>query len=227
MPLGRRTVPCRPHPRSEARRGVQRDTPPQGKPRSAMNDEIERFLSDVWESGGWEETEPDRVLATVLFTDIVGSSERAASLGDRAWRELLERHHELVRRQLVALPRPGGRHGRRRLLRLLRRTGAGDPLRLRDRRVDARSWASRCVPACTRANASSSTARSPASPCTPAHGSPPTRSRGGARLEHRQGPRRRLRPRLRGPRRPRAQGHPGRMETLRPQTLIPSLGEPR
>ncbi len=52
------------------------------------------LLSEVWESGGWEEAEPDRVLATVLFTDIVGSSERAASLGDRAWRELLERHHE-------------------------------------------------------------------------------------------------------------------------------------
>jgi class 3 adenylate cyclase len=41
------------------------------------------------------------VVATVLFSDIVGSSERAAQLGDRAWRELLERHHELVRRQLI------------------------------------------------------------------------------------------------------------------------------
>ena len=59
------------------------------------------FLTHVWESGGWEEPEPDRVLATVLFSDIVGSSEKAATLGDRAWRELLERHHELVRRQLV------------------------------------------------------------------------------------------------------------------------------
>jgi class 3 adenylate cyclase len=37
----------------------------------------------------------------VLFTDIVGSSEKLASLGDRAWRKLLERHHQLVRRQLV------------------------------------------------------------------------------------------------------------------------------
>ena len=35
---------------------------------------------------------PDSVLATVLFTDIVGSTQRAAELGDRAWRELLERH---------------------------------------------------------------------------------------------------------------------------------------
>ena len=63
--------------------------------------EIERFLNDSWAERAWEEMEPDRVLATVLFTDIVGSSEKAASLGDRAWRELLERHHELVRRQLV------------------------------------------------------------------------------------------------------------------------------
>jgi class 3 adenylate cyclase len=44
---------------------------------------------------------PDSVLATVLFTDIVGSTERAAVLGDRAWRELLERHHALVRRELT------------------------------------------------------------------------------------------------------------------------------
>ena len=66
-----------------------------------VTEEIQRFLTEIWESGSWEEAEPDRVLATVLFTDIVGSSEKAISLGDRAWRELLERHHELVRRQLV------------------------------------------------------------------------------------------------------------------------------
>jgi class 3 adenylate cyclase/pimeloyl-ACP methyl ester carboxylesterase len=63
--------------------------------------QAESFLRGVWEAGGWEEPEPDRVLATVLFTDIVGSSERVAELGDRGWRELLERHHELVRSQLV------------------------------------------------------------------------------------------------------------------------------
>jgi class 3 adenylate cyclase/pimeloyl-ACP methyl ester carboxylesterase len=61
---------------------------------------IEEFLTHTWEAG-WEGAEADRVLATVLFTDIVGSSEKAALLGDRAWRELLERHHELVRSQLV------------------------------------------------------------------------------------------------------------------------------
>jgi class 3 adenylate cyclase len=42
-----------------------------------------------------------RTFAAVLFTDIVGSSERAASLGDRGWRELLEKHHALVRGQLA------------------------------------------------------------------------------------------------------------------------------
>ena len=46
-------------------------------------------------------SEPDRVLATVLFTDIVGSTERAAELGDSHWRELLEEHHRPVRRELA------------------------------------------------------------------------------------------------------------------------------
>jgi adenylate cyclase len=44
--------------------------------------------------------ESERILATVLFTDIVGSTERAAELGDSRWRELLNRHHALVRREL-------------------------------------------------------------------------------------------------------------------------------
>jgi class 3 adenylate cyclase len=44
--------------------------------------------------------EPERALATVLFTDIVGSTERAAELGDRGWRDLIERHDAIVRRQL-------------------------------------------------------------------------------------------------------------------------------
>jgi pimeloyl-ACP methyl ester carboxylesterase len=45
--------------------------------------------------------EPDRVLATVLFTDIVGATEKAAGLGDRRWHELLDNHHAAVRRNLV------------------------------------------------------------------------------------------------------------------------------
>jgi class 3 adenylate cyclase len=45
--------------------------------------------------------EPDRVLATILFTDIVGSTARAAAMGDGAWRDLLARHHALVRGELA------------------------------------------------------------------------------------------------------------------------------
>ena len=68
---------------------------------AAIGGEIERFVKEVWGSGGWEEAEPDRVLATVLFTDIVGSTAKAVELGDRGWRELLERHHGLIRRELL------------------------------------------------------------------------------------------------------------------------------
>jgi pimeloyl-ACP methyl ester carboxylesterase/class 3 adenylate cyclase len=74
---------------------------PRGPGLERTLDEAETFLVDLWESGGWDELEADRVLATVLFTDIVGSSQRAAELGDRAWRELLAAHHQLVRRQLL------------------------------------------------------------------------------------------------------------------------------
>jgi len=48
----------------------------------------------------WGEPEPDTLLATVLFTDIVGSTAKAAELGDRSWRDLVARHHALVRAQL-------------------------------------------------------------------------------------------------------------------------------
>jgi class 3 adenylate cyclase len=61
--------------------------------------ELEEFLSAVTAGQGWQ-AEPDRVLATVLFTDIVGSTDRAVELGDSAWRELLHRHHEAVRGEL-------------------------------------------------------------------------------------------------------------------------------
>ena len=63
--------------------------------RDRLLDEVEQFLSVV------HEVEPDRVLATLLFTDIVGSTAKAAELGDRAWRELLGRHHQAVRAQLA------------------------------------------------------------------------------------------------------------------------------
>jgi class 3 adenylate cyclase len=60
-----------------------------------MLGEIEEFLTGVRPV-----PEIDRVLATVLFTDIVGSTERAATLGDRAWHALLDTHHGIVRREL-------------------------------------------------------------------------------------------------------------------------------
>jgi class 3 adenylate cyclase len=58
-------------------------------------DEIEEFLT-----GMRQERKLDRILATVLFTDIVGSTRQAAELGDRRWRGLLEAHHAIVRREL-------------------------------------------------------------------------------------------------------------------------------
>jgi pimeloyl-ACP methyl ester carboxylesterase len=58
-------------------------------------DELEEFLT-----GTRSPRESDRVLATVLFTDIVGSTERAARLGDARWREMLAAHHAIVRREL-------------------------------------------------------------------------------------------------------------------------------
>jgi pimeloyl-ACP methyl ester carboxylesterase len=61
----------------------------------AVADEIEEFLTGA-RGGG----RPDRVLATVLFTDIVDSTRRAAGLGDSAWRDLLERHDSLVRAEV-------------------------------------------------------------------------------------------------------------------------------
>ena len=62
---------------------------------AAILDEIEEFLTGVRRG-----PEPDRVLATVLFTDVVGSTELATRLGDHAWRDLLARHHAAVRREL-------------------------------------------------------------------------------------------------------------------------------
>jgi class 3 adenylate cyclase len=62
----------------------------------AILDEIEEFLTGVRRGPDLE-----RVLATVLFTDIVDSTRKAAELGDRRWRDLLDAHHALVRERLV------------------------------------------------------------------------------------------------------------------------------
>jgi class 3 adenylate cyclase len=63
---------------------------------AATMEATQRFISRLAQGSGSE-----RVLATILFTDIVGSTELASRLGDSAWRNLLERHHAVVRRELA------------------------------------------------------------------------------------------------------------------------------
>ena len=72
-------------------------------------DEIEQFVT-----GGLASAPADRVLATILFTDIVGSTDRAATMGDRRWRDLLERHDRIASREV-------GRHRGR----IVKSTGDG------------------------------------------------------------------------------------------------------
>ena len=103
--------------------------------------EIEEFLT-----GERHDREPDRMLATVLFTDICGSTEHAAQMGDRSWRFMLERHDALFRR---ALERHRGREVKRTgdgFLATFDGPGAGDPLRRRRgrrRRLDRPAGARR------------------------------------------------------------------------------------
>ena len=66
--------------------------------REPMQTEIRRFVEDV---SSESEDEPDTVLATVLFTDIVDSTAKAATLGDRGWHQLLADHHDRIRRELL------------------------------------------------------------------------------------------------------------------------------
>ena len=72
------------------------DHPPWiGENSSQVLDEMAQFLT-----GEWPPVETERVLATVLFTDIVDSTKCATEIGDQRWRDLLERHHNLVRNEL-------------------------------------------------------------------------------------------------------------------------------
>ena len=76
------------------------DHAPQAGDAEAVLTEIRSFLEEAWESAR-DPIDHESVLATILFTDIVGSTEKMASLGDRRWRELLEAHHATIRRQLL------------------------------------------------------------------------------------------------------------------------------
>jgi class 3 adenylate cyclase len=69
-----------------------------GKSTDEIADEIEEFVT-----GARPAVEADRVLATVLITDIVDSTRRASQLGDRRWRTLLEEHDDLVRQKISHL----------------------------------------------------------------------------------------------------------------------------
>jgi class 3 adenylate cyclase len=68
-----------------------------------FGDDLDRIAAEVEEflTGAPPPVEIDRVLATVLFTDIVDSTRKAAALGDREWRRLLEGHHAAVRREIA------------------------------------------------------------------------------------------------------------------------------
>ena len=71
-----------------------------GEPRAVVV-AVREFVERIWRERPWEEIEPDRLLATVLFTDIVGSTEKAVTLGNARWSELLHEHHSRVRGQLA------------------------------------------------------------------------------------------------------------------------------
>ena len=71
------------------------ETHPWSGDQDAVLDEIQEFLTGVRPA-----PESDRVLATILFTDVVSSTERAAQAGDRRWLELFETHKKVVRREL-------------------------------------------------------------------------------------------------------------------------------
>ena len=115
----------------------------------ALLDEVEEFLT-----GSRTRAEPERALATVLFTDIVGSTERAAALGDRRWRDLLERHHALVR-DAARAPTAGARSKTIGDGFLATFDGPARAIRCAWRSPSARRrLGSRSAPACTPASAS-------------------------------------------------------------------------
>jgi class 3 adenylate cyclase len=68
---------------------------PWPKDQTAVLDEVERFLDNLDSPA-----DADRILATLLFTDIVASTEHAQQLGDRRWRAVLEQHDRLIREEL-------------------------------------------------------------------------------------------------------------------------------
>ena len=171
--------------------------------------EIREFLTGVREA-----PEPDRVLTTVLFTDIVGSTGLATELGDRRWRELLQAHHAAIRRELERFRGHEIDTAGDGFLASLRRSCAGDPLRRRsDRRGSRPGTRYPCRPPHGRVRDRRRQARGDRRPHRRARGRR-GRARRGARLEHGARPGRRVRAGVRGPRRGRAEGRAGRVAPL-------------
>ena len=125
---------------------------------------------------GTTQPERDRVLATVLFTDIVGSTERLRELGDAAWADAARRSSRPGPRPAGALRRARDRHHRRRVPRHLRRPGPGRPLRAGDRRRGPAAGPRGPGRAATPARSSSPATTCAAWPCTSAPGSPRSRA---------------------------------------------------
>jgi TAP-like protein len=125
-------------------------------------DEIEEFLT-----GARHVVEPDRVLTTVMFTDIVDSTRRAAELGDRRWCELLDAHHALVREEIARFG--AAKSTRRATVSSQPSTALPAPYAPRPpSRPASAASASRCAPVCTPARARSWAPNSAASRCTSA-----------------------------------------------------------
>ena len=129
--------------------------------------EIEEFLT-----GKREPPPSDRVLATILVTDLVASTERAAALGDRAWRELMSRHDGLVRERVR---RFGGRRSSTRATASSPRSTArpAASAALEASPGAGESSTSRSAPGSTPARSRSSEMTSAGSPCTSQRGSAP------------------------------------------------------
>jgi hypothetical protein len=115
-----------------------------------------------------EEVVDDRVLATVLFTDIVDSTRRAAEIGDRDWHALLDAHDAVVRSQLV---RFRGREVNTSEMAFSRCSTVRSELSAAPWRsaMRCKPSASKCAPGCTPASAKSEAMTSAASPCTSEH----------------------------------------------------------
>ena len=183
---------------------------------------LDRLLDDIEEfvTGTRHRVEPDRMLATLLMNDIVGSTERAVAVGDRRWNDLLTGYYALVRNELATF------HGHQ-----VNTTGDGVLATF-----DGPARAIRCARSIReRANAQGIQLRSGlhTGECEliddgiggiavhiAARVSAQAGRGRGARVEHRQGPRRRIAARLRRPWHPRPQGRPGRVATLTPSSSL-------